>query len=207
MPQFGDWPRPLATWSDDVRGRHAELRRAIDDLIERGREAANAISSGVTEFTERARDEFEQARGRVEQMPVSFMTDLRRRMNLLELATVDDVAVQSKIGRNRVSFVLKEFLEEQRGRDEALIDSLRVELREELAAIAAAMQDAAAAFADDAFDVPDPPMPVTTNRAHAPAVDDDDDSDEEDDDFDGTCTEVDLAGDAPLRALVDATDE
>jgi hypothetical protein len=60
---------------------------------------------------------------------------------VLDLATKHDVEVQSKLGRSRVSFVLKEFLEAQRAHDEELLKSLRSEIQEELQCFAAAIDD------------------------------------------------------------------
>src|SRR5205823_668518 len=84
--------------------------------------------------------------------------------NVLDLATRDDVAVQSKLGRNRVSFVLKEFLETQRDHDEALLESLRSELREELQSFAAVVEDNLFAIDEQ------PPAPELRAPRRAPAA-------------------------------------
>jgi hypothetical protein len=83
----------------------------------------------------------EVTRTRCEELPGAIVGEFRRRVNPLDLATKHDVETQSRLGRNRVSFVLKEFLEEQRSHDEALLASLRAELREELQSFAAALSD------------------------------------------------------------------
>ena len=140
-----------------------------------------ALTDVVTELAARARS-------RCEQLPLALVGELRRRVNVLELATKDDVAVQSKLGRNRVSFVLKEFLETQREHDEALLESLRSELREELQSFAAAVDD-------DLFAIDEqPPAPDLRAPRRAPAerdyLLDDDDIDLEDDDIDLTGDEA-----------------
>ena len=70
-----------------------------------------------------------------------MVAELSRRVNVLHLATKHDVELQSRLGRNRVSFVLSEFLEAQRDHEEALVESLRSEFREELQTFAAAVDD------------------------------------------------------------------
>ena len=112
MRAFAAWKRPVVDWSDVVQLRPPKVRDAVADI---GASAGAAVRAIVDE--------------------------LRRRVNPLDLATKRDVETQSRLGRNRVSFVLKEFLEEQRSHDEALLASLRAELREELQSFAAALGD------------------------------------------------------------------
>src|SRR5438105_12460434 len=73
-----------------------------------------ALTDVVAEFAARTRS-------RCEQLPLAIVGELRRRVNVLDLATRGDVAVQSKLGRNRVSFGLMEVLGTQRDHDEDLL--------------------------------------------------------------------------------------
>ena len=123
MSQFPPWTRPIAALTD-----------VVTELAARAKEATTTIPASAVELAGRTRS-------RCEQLPLAMVGELRRRVNVLDLATKHDVAVQSKLGRNRVSFVLKEFLEAQRSHDEALLESLRSELREELQSFAAAVDD------------------------------------------------------------------
>jgi len=116
MPQFPPWRRQIAAWPEAARLRQSQLRQVVSELAGR-------------------------TRSRCEQLPVAMVGELRRRVNVLDLATKHDVAAESRLGRNRVSFVLKEFLDAQRDHDEALLESLRSELREELQSFAAAIDD------------------------------------------------------------------
>lgn len=112
MPQFPQWERQLATWTDAASLRRSQLSEAVAGLARR-----------------------------VEELPRVVVDEIRRRVNVLDLATKRDVEVQSKLGRSRVSFVLKEFLEAQRVHDEELLKSLRSEIQEELQCFAAAIDD------------------------------------------------------------------
>jgi hypothetical protein len=134
MPQFPWWERQMAGWMDAGQIRQAQVHDAVSDLVTRAREATSAIPAGAVDLAQ-------QARTRIEQMPGAVVGELRRHANLLDLATRHDVEAQSRLGRNRVSFVLQEFLEAQRGHEQELLQSLRSELREELASFAAAVDD------------------------------------------------------------------
>jgi hypothetical protein len=123
MSQFAPWSRQRAALMDVVTTVAARARAATGTI------PANAVGLAA------------RTRSRCEQLPLAIVDELRRRVNVLDLATKQDVAVQSKLGRNRVSFVLKEFLDAQRDHDEALLESLRSELREELQSFAAAVDD------------------------------------------------------------------
>jgi hypothetical protein len=180
MPQFPPWKEQLASWTD----------------------AASSIPASVVDLAGRTRSRFEQ-------LPRAMLDELRRRVNVLDLATKHDVEAQSKLGRSRVSFVLKEFLEAQRVHDEALIKSLRSELQEELQCFAAAIDDDL--FATDA-------LPTVTDREapHLPLDDLDDPDDDEDLDLvdyrgiDAAMDDdIDLPGDdaSVRRAMLDVTDD
>jgi hypothetical protein len=114
-------------------------------------------------------------------VPMSIVGQLQRRLNVLGLATKDDVARQSKLGRSRVSHELKEFLEAQRVHDEALLASLRAEIHEELQSLAAALDDDA--FDDAEFE----PLATDHRRPRGDALDAYDDGEIDlDDDIDLT---------------------
>jgi len=122
MREFPAWNRPTVEWPDAVQLGQSQLRQIL------------SIPSFAVELAQLTRSRCEQAAS-------AIVGEMRRRVNPLDLATKQDVAVQSKLGRNRVSFVLKEFLEGQRSHDEALLASVRAELREELQSFAAALSD------------------------------------------------------------------
>ncbi|TML19341.1 MAG: hypothetical protein E6G39_01725 [Actinobacteria bacterium] len=83
-----------------------------------------------------------------------------------------------------MSFVLKEFLEAQRDHDEALLESLRSELREELQSFAAAVDDNLLAIDEQ------PPSTASRgprrSRADVDYLPDDDEIDLDEDDIDLT---------------------
>jgi len=154
MPQFPQWKLDMAAWTDAAHLRQAQLSQAVSDLVARAREVTDAIPVTAASL-------FEQARTRGAQLQAEVIEDIRARVNLLDLATKHDVEVQSKLGRSRVSFVLKEFLETQRGHEEALLTTIRTELREELQAFAAAVDD-------DLFAVDDQPATGAPRTSRQP---------------------------------------
>ena len=150
--QFLPWKEQVAAWTDAARMREAQVRELISDLTER-------------------------TRTRCEQLPGEIVEEIRRRVNILDLATRGDVETVSKLGRSRVSFVLKEFLEAQEGRDAALLRSVRSEIREQLESFAAVIDD-------DLFATVPPPAPARRPKqppADIDFLDEADDEDEEDD--------------------------
>ena len=134
MPEFPPWKRQMAAWTDAAQLRQSQLRQVVSELAARAGNTVSSIPASAGELAERARS-------RGEQFPRAMVDELSRRVNVLHLATKHDVELQSRLGRNRVSFVLSEFLEAQRGHEEALVESLRSELREELQSFAAAIDD------------------------------------------------------------------
>jgi hypothetical protein len=168
MPQFPPWHRQVAAWPEAARLRQSQLRQVVSELAARAKGAGSAVPAGAVGLAGRTRS-------RCEQLPGAMVGELRRRVNVLDLATKHDVAAQSRLGRNRVSFVLKEFLEAQRDHDEALLESLRSELREEL-------QSFAAAIDDDLFATDEQPPSTDAAAPKRPPADldltDDDDDDE-----------------------------
>ncbi len=187
MSQFPPWPRQIAAWPEGARLRQSQLRRVVSELTARAKEAGSAVPASAVELAGRTRS-------RCEQLPGAMVGELRRRVNVLDLATKHDVAAQSRLGRNRVSFVLKEFLEAQRGHDEALFESLRSELREEL-------QSFAAAIDDDLFATDDQPPSTDVGAARRPPADLDDPTDDDDED-----DEIDLVDCEPIRSADDELD-
>jgi hypothetical protein len=188
----------MAALTDAAQLRQSQVRQAVSDFATRGKETTGEISARAVDLAGRTRN-------RCEQVPRAVVGELRRRMNVLDLATKQDVEAQTKLARSRVSFVLKEFLEAQRGHDVALLESLRAELREELASFAAAIDD-------DLFAIDDLQPPATEPGArsrHADLDDLEDDDDEDDDEIDLVALdEVDLSADGMTvhDSLLDATD-
>jgi hypothetical protein len=176
MPQFPSWKLPTAAWTDAVGSRTSQLRDVLGDLATRGRDATGDLTT--------------RAGG--------FVDEVRRRINVLDLATKQDVEAQTRVARNRVSYVLKEFLEEQRGHEQQLLETLRTELHEEL-------QSFAAAIDDDLFAVDDKPDAARTRSSALDFLDDDDDDIDE---FEALDDEFDISDDGTMirRALLDAAD-
>jgi hypothetical protein len=137
MPELAAWRRQTEAWTDTVLLRRDMAQAALAGLAEKGRDATDALSARASDL---ARD----ARSRFEDVETAVADLLRRRYNLLQLATRQDVETQSRIGRRRVSTVLNEFLASQRAHDEALVRKLRSEIRSELATFMAAQDDVAA---------------------------------------------------------------
>ena len=146
------------------------MRAAVSELADRGRSATGDLLA------------------RLPSVP-TIVTEIRRRMNLLELATKYDIELQSRLGRDRVSYVLKEFLDDQREHDEALRASLRSELREELQSFAAATSDGVFSLVESAVARP---SPRTRTRIDDMYDDDDDDDDDFEDDLDDDVDKIDL---------------
>ena len=67
--------------------------------------------------------------------------ELRKRLNFLGLATKDDVELQGRLVRKRVTIAFDRFVEAQGTRDESLIESVREELRRSIEALIAALDD------------------------------------------------------------------
>src|SRR4051812_15005346 len=107
MPQFPDLGQQVRAWTEAAATRSVELRDAIVDGVERTRQR-------VEEFPERAIDE------------------LRQRLNVLDLATRDDLEYELGSERAREAAMLNEFLMAQRQRDEQFVATLRAEMRSEL---------------------------------------------------------------------------
>jgi hypothetical protein len=173
----------MAAVTDAVQQRQAQVRALITDLTERGRVATGELSERVTSLAE-------DVRGRVEAVPAALLDELRRRLNVLDLASKTDLQVQSQLGRSRVSTVLKEFLVEQREREAELLDALRTEFRDELQSLTAAIQD-------DMFAIETPARPDPADALTALL-----DEMEEEDDLDlVSLDEIDASDDGELDAL------
>ena len=119
---------------------------------------------------------------------------------MLDLATKEDVEAQTRVARNRVSYVLKEFLEEQRGHEQRMLEALRTELHEEL-------QSFAAAIDDDLFAVDDTPGTVK-KRSSALDFLDEDDEEFDLDEYEALDDEIDISDDGTMirQSLLDAAD-
>ena len=160
MGKIPAWKRPVVDWPDAVRLRGSQLGQVMSDVRAGAGLATRTLPARAVEIAD-------QTRSRCEQLPAAMLGELRRRLNILDLATKQDVVAQSKLGRNRVSFVLKEFLEAQRGHDEVLAESLRLEMREELRGLVAALEDDLAAI-----DAHSPSKELETQQRPAASVDD-----------------------------------
>jgi hypothetical protein len=66
---------------------------------------------------------------------------VRRRMNVLGLATRDDVEREGRLLRKRVTVLLDRYADAQGTRDESLVESLKAELREAIQSLIAALDD------------------------------------------------------------------
>jgi hypothetical protein len=117
MPQVPDWKRPLAALRNDAEQIPSRVLTVLNSLAERGRVAV----------------------GR-ECPPASLIAV---ELPAEELATKQDLETQSRLARDRVSLLLKGFLETQRTRDEEFRETIRTELREELESFASAIGDGA----------------------------------------------------------------
>src|SRR2546425_10931051 len=93
MPEFPSWKRPNVGFPEAVQLGRSQLGRVVSDLRAGAGLATRAVPTRAVEIAE-------QTRGRFEQLPGVVLGELRRRVNLLDLATKQDVAAQSKLGRN-----------------------------------------------------------------------------------------------------------
>jgi hypothetical protein len=109
------------------------------------------------------------ARGR--RLPDNVVSEFRRRVNVLGLATREDVAMQHRLARRRMTVALKEFSDAQRNHDQQLIETLRIELRDELQSLVSALDDDV--FVEDPIEALD----ARTRRARS-ELDDLDDPDD-----------------------------
>ena len=109
----------------------------------------------------------------VVRIPGTVVGEVSRRLRVPELATKRDVEVQSRLARKRVARILEEFLKEQRDHEDALIASLRSDIREEL-------QSFADAVADEDFGIDEALQPYVS-PSRRPLNELDYDEDEEDD--------------------------
>src|SRR5262249_44382283 len=136
MPQFPPWKQQLAAWTEATRRRQSQVGEALGHLAARGRQTTDEVTqraSGLADSTrERAFGIAGSTRDRVVQLPGAIVGEVRHRLNVLGLATRDDLEEQSRLGRNRVAYVINEFLEVQREHDQELRDSLRTQFHEEL---------------------------------------------------------------------------
>jgi hypothetical protein len=169
MLQFPIWKRHGGAWSDAVQERRSELGDTLSTIADRGREATDTLTTRTVALAGSARD-------RAVQLPRSVVDEVRRRVKILDFATKSDLEAQSRLARSRVSVVLREFLDAQERRDEAVIENLRSELREELHSFAAAI--------DDGMFAPGAIPEMSTDASPRRTADEFDDLEDEDDDVD-----------------------
>jgi hypothetical protein len=149
---------------------------AFGDLAARGRQTTGDLTDRATDLAGATRD-------RVLAVPTTIVGQVRTRLNLLGLATREDLEEQSRLGRNRVAYVINEFLEEQREHDQELRDSLRSQFHEELLSLRLddEKDDVIVLEPDIALDIPRTGNP---RRDEFDDVDDDDLDLDDDDEFD-----------------------
>jgi hypothetical protein len=193
MPQFPSGKLPTAAWTDAVGSRTSQLRDALADLASRGRDATDGMTTRATDLLGRTRDRCEAA-------PRALVGEFRRRVNVLDLATKQDLEAQTRMARNRVSYVLKEFLEEQRGHEQQLLEALRTELHEELQSFAAAIDDDLFAAGVD--------TPSAEKRSSTLDFLDEDDDEFDLDEYEALDDEFDISDDGTTirQSLLDAAD-
>jgi hypothetical protein len=162
--QSSDWRQQIAASIEAARVRHAEVVRALTDLVERGRELGNEASAG-------AQESIAQVRARLEALPQAIVDETRERLNFLSLATRHDVEVESRRNRKRLANALNELLEAERARDDRLRETLVSSVREQLESFASALNDDA--FLDTAMP-PDRHSALRT-RSYLDELDDPDD--------------------------------
>jgi hypothetical protein len=131
MLQVPDWKRPIDILRADAEQLRTRLDEFITELTDRGRDAANGM-------TARIRGNRDPALALVYKQPIA---------DGAEVITRHDFEAQSRLARDRMSLLLKGFLETQRARDEGLRETIRSELREELQTFMSAVDDGAFAAA------------------------------------------------------------
>jgi hypothetical protein len=141
--QSSDWRQQIAASIEAARVRHAEVVRALTEVVDRGRELGNEASSG-------AQESLAQVRARLEALPRQIVDDARERLNFLSLATRRDVELESRRNRKRLANALNELLEAERARDDRLREAVVSGVREQLESFTSALND------DAFFDVPLP---------------------------------------------------
>jgi hypothetical protein len=132
--QPSEWRQEIAAAVEAARVRHADIVRAISELVERGREFGNEASIG-------AQESLAQVRARLEALPKEIVDDAREKLNFLALATRHDVEIESRRNRKRLTTALNDLLEAERARDERLREALLSTVREQLESFASALDD------------------------------------------------------------------
>jgi hypothetical protein len=149
MLHVPDWKRPI----DILRADAEQLRTRVDEIIteltDRGRDAATGV-------TARVRGRSDPALALVYEQPIA---------DGAEVITRQEFEAQSRLARDRMSLLLKGFLDTQRARDEDLRETIRSELREELQTFMSAVDDGAFA-------------PTTATAKVETFLDEDEDADE-----------------------------
>jgi hypothetical protein len=158
MPQFPDWKRPVAAWRDAAESGRTQVQHALADLLTLGQ-------SSTVDAAQRARAFAADSRDAGFDLASRLADELRRRMNVLGLATHDDVAAQ---------------IEAQRARE----DDLRVALVGELQQLVNAAVAAAEDMLDYELDLDEPVVASSTLHEIESQLDELAEYDEEDVDFD-----------------------
>jgi hypothetical protein len=127
MLHVPDWKRPIDILRADAEQLRTRLDDFITDLTDRGRDAANGVTS-------RIRRNGEPELSLVYEQPTA---------DGAESITRQEFESQSRLARDRMSLLLKGFLDTQRARDEDLRETIRSELREELQTFMSAVDDGA----------------------------------------------------------------
>jgi hypothetical protein len=130
MLHVPDWKRPIDILRTDAEQLRTRLDELINELTDRGRDAAN----GVTARIPRIRGTSEPALALVYEQPTA---------DGAEVITRQEFEAQSRLARDRMSLLLKGFLDTQRARDEDMREIIRAELREELQTFMSAVDDGA----------------------------------------------------------------
>ena len=115
----------------------------VSDAVQRVRELTDTLLvQGRTTVTEVV----DNVRTRVDVLPAlpgSVIDELRRHLSMSDLATKDDVEYESRMAGRRMALLMESFVAEQRARDDALLETVRNEIREELNGYADAAEDGA----------------------------------------------------------------
>ena len=165
--QSSDWRQQIAASIEAARARHAEVVRALADLVDRGRELGSEASTGAHESIARAR-------ARLESIPRTIVDDARGRLNFLALATRHDLEIEHRRSRKRLTAALNELIEAERARDDRLRESLVSSLREQLESFTSALSDEA--FLAGSME-PAAGRPSMRTRSYLDDLDDDDEDD------------------------------
>jgi hypothetical protein len=123
-----EWKRPIDILRADVEQLRARLDQLIVELTGRGRIAATGVTARMRTS---------------EEPPMLTLVTEQPIIDSNEMVTRRDFEAQSRLARDRMSLLLKGFLETQKARDEDFRETIRTELREELQSFISALDDGA----------------------------------------------------------------